>query len=277
MRNLAVFFYRNVNMFIFIILEGYCLYLFFSNNHYQRAAFISSSNNVAGNIFTTVNNVQEYFHLKETNENLALENAELRNKLKDAYSIVSTKETLVKDTVYKVQYKYITAKIINNSVNRRNNYLTLNIGSSNGIKPEMAVITSNGIVGITKDVSPNYTSVLSVLNKDARISAKIKKNGYYGSMFWEGGDHRYATLADIPTHVPLKIGDTITTNSYSAIFPDNLMIGTIYKINIKPGENFYNLTVKFSANLKNITYVYVIKNMLKEEQKSLEERSQNDK
>jgi rod shape-determining protein MreC len=264
-------------MFLFIILEGYCLYLFFSHNHYQKAAFISSSNHFVGNILTTANNAQEYFHLKETNENLSLENALLRSQLKDAYNIVSTKEISVKDTVYKVQYKYITAKIINNSVNRRNNYLTLNIGSDNGIKPEMAVFTSTGIVGITKDVSPHYTSVLSVLNKDARISAKVKKNGYYGSLFWEGGDHRFATLADSPTHVPLKIGDTITTNSYSAIFPDNLMIGTINKISTKPGENFYTLTIKFSANLKNITYVYVINNLLKDEQKELEERSQNDK
>jgi len=276
-RNLIVFFYRNVNLFVFILLEGICLFLLYSRNHYQKAAFISSSNRIAGDVFVTVNSIQEYFHLKETNENLAIENATLRNMLRDSYRIVGMKEKTVNDTNYHVQYRYITARVINNSVNRRNNFLTLDIGSEQGIKPEMAVITGNGIVGITKDVSPHYTSVLSILNKEARISAKMKKNNYFGSLYWEGGDYRFASLSDIPTHVPLAVGDTVTTNTYSAIFPDNIMIGTLASVKVKPGDNFYTLTVKFSANLKNITQVYVIKNLLKEEQKSLEERSQNDK
>ncbi len=277
MRNLVVFFYRNVNLFVFIILEGFCLFLLYSRNHYQKAAFISSSNRIAGDIFTTVNSMQEYFHLKETNENLAIENATLRNLLRSAYHAVDLREKSVNDTSYHMQYRYITARVINNSVNRRNNFLTLGVGSLQGIKSEMAVITSNGIVGITKDVSPHYTSVLSILNKEARISAKIKKNDYFGSLYWEGGDYRIATLSDIPTHVPLAVGDTVTTNTFSAIFPDNILIGTLSSVKVKPGDNFYTLTVRFSANLKNITHVYVIKNLLKEEQKALEEKSQNDK
>jgi rod shape-determining protein MreC len=273
-RNLIVFFYRNANMFLFIILQSFCLYLLFQNNSFHKASFISSSNHFVGNIFTTVNNINEYFHLKETNQKLAEENARLHNINKDAFAFFNKHEYQVNDSVYHLQYKYVTAKIVNNSVNKRNNYLTLDIGSNLGITPEMAVITSDGIVGITKEVSPNYTSVLSVLNKDARISAKIKKSNEYGSLMWEGGDYRYATLIDIPTHVKLKKGDTITTNSYSAIFPDNIVIGTIDKVYSKPGDNFYTLTVKFTTNLKNITHVYVVKNLLKDEQKKLEEETQ---
>jgi len=229
---------------------------------------------MVGNIFTTVNNVNEYFHLKETNQKLAEENARLHNMSKEAFAFYNKHVYLKGDSAYHLQYQYVTAKIVNNSVNKRNNYLTLDIGSNMGIKPEMAVVTSDGIVGITKEVSHNYTSVLSVLNKDAKISAKIKKSNEYGSLSWEGGDYRFATLSDIPTHVKLQKGDTITTNSYSAIFPDNIMIGTIEKVYAKPGENFYTLTVKFSANLKNITHVYVINNLLKDEQKKLEEETQ---
>ncbi len=277
MRNLIVFFYRNVNLFVFLSLEVSCLYLLFSNNPFQRASFITSSNEVVGNLFMTVNNVQEYFHLKETNEYLASENAWLRSRLKDAYSIFNKKEVEVRDSVYRVQYKFVNARVINNSVNRRNNFLTLNVGSLQGVRKEMGVMCTNGIVGIVKDVSPHFCSVMSVLNKEARISAKIRKNGYYGSLFWEGGDYRYATLADIPTHVKLQVGDTVTTNSYSAIFPDNLLVGTVDKIDVSPGQNFYSLRIKFSANLKNITHVYIINNLFKDEQRALEERSQNDK
>jgi len=273
-RNLIVFFYRNVNMFLFIVLQSFCLYLLFQNNSYHRAGFISSSNQVVGNIFTTVNNVNEYFHLKETNQKLAEENARLHNLNKSSFGVYNKHVFVKGDSVYHLQYEYVTAKIVNNTVHKRNNYLTLDIGSNLGIKPEMAVITSDGIVGITKEVSPNYTSVLSVLNKDAKISAKIKKSNEYGSLHWDGGDYRFATLDDIPTHVKISKGDTITTNSYSAIFPDNILIGTIEKIYAKPGDNFYSLTVKFSTNLKNITHVYVIKNLLKSEQQNLEQQTQ---
>jgi len=273
-RNLIVFFYRNANLFLFIVLQSFCLYLLFQNNAYHRAGFISTSNQMVGNIFTTVNNVNEYFHLKETNQKLAEENARLHNINKDAFGVFNRKIYTKKDSVYHLQYEYVTAKIVNNTVHKRNNYLTLDAGKNLGIQPEMAVITSDGIVGITKEVSYHYTSVLSILNKDAKISAKIKKSNEYGSLHWDGGDYRYATLDDIPTHVKLKKGDTVTTNSYSAIFPDNILIGTIEKVSAKPGDNFYSLTVKFSANLKNITHVYVIKNLLKEEQKTLEEQTQ---
>lgn len=277
MRSLAVFFYRNVNLFLFLLLEGFCLYLLFSNNNFHRASFISSSNRIAGDIFTTVNNTREYFYLKEANANLADENARLRGMLKDAYNRVNTKDFVVNDTLHKLQYKYITAKIVNNSVNKRNNFLTLNIGSKQGVTAKMGVITSNGIIGFTKQVSENYTSVLSILNKDAKTSASLKNNGNFGSLYWEGGDYRFATLADIPAYVEVKAGDTVVTNQYSSMFPDNLMIGTIDKVYIKPGENFYTLKVKLSANLKNVTYVYVIKDLLREEKVELENKTQNDR
>ena len=261
-------------MFLFILLQSFCLYLLFQNNSYHRASFISSSNQVVGNIFTTVNNVNEYFHLKETNQKLAEENARLHNMNESSFGVFDKRVYVKNDSIYHLQYEYVTSKIVNNSVNKRNNYLTLDIGSNMGIEPEMAVITSDGIVGITKEVSPHFTSVLSILNKDARISAKVKKSNEYGSLHWDGGDYRFGILDDIPTHVKLQKGDTITTNSYSAIFPDNVMIGTIEKINAKPGDNFYSLTIKFTANLKNITHVYIIKNILKSEQKRLEEQTQ---
>jgi rod shape-determining protein MreC len=277
MLNLIRFIWKYSTFFLFLILEVFCFYLIFQNSHYQKSRFISSSNLVAGNVFTTVNSTREYFNLKETNEMLARENAILHTASRAAFVKIKTTETTVNDTLLKQQYIFVNARVVNNSVNKRNNYLTLNIGSSRGIKPEMAVISSNGIVGITKAVSENFTSVLSVLNKDAKISAKIKKNNYFGSLSWEGGDYKLGTLTDIPTHVTIAKGDTIVTNAFSAIFPENILIGKIESFEIKPGDNFYTISVRFSTNFKNVAHVFVVKNLMKEEQKKLEQDTQNDK
>ncbi|MEY4110241.1 MAG: hypothetical protein RLZZ46_596, partial [Bacteroidota bacterium] len=222
MRNLLIFLWRHLNLILFIIIEILCLALIINNNSFQRSSAISSANQIAGSFYSTVNTVEGYFNLRETNMLLAEENARLHSISPSAYAKYINRKIFVDDTVYKQQYEYVFANAINNSVGLRNNYLTLDKGSLHGIKPEMAVITASGIVGITKDVSPHFSSVLSVLNKDARISARIKKNGFFGSLFWDGTDYRFGTLTDIPTHAGIKKGDTIVTNAYSAIFPDNV-------------------------------------------------------
>ena len=181
------------------------------------------------------------------------------------------------DTVHKQQYTFVTAKVINNSVNRRNNYLTLNKGGLQGIKPEMGVVCAEGIVGIIKDTSGHFSSVLSLLHKDARISAKVKKSGYIGSLVWDGYDFRHATLKDIALHVKLTRGDSIVTSSFSSIFPEGIMIGTVEDIETKEGDKFYSITVKLSTDFSNLSSVYIVENMLKGEQQSLEEKQTDDR
>lgn len=276
MRNLLLFLWRHFNLILFILIEVFCVILIVNNNSFQRSSAFSSANHLAGSVYTTVNTVEGYFNLRETNMLLAEENAKLHSISPSAYARYINRKIYVQDTVYKQQYEYVFANVVNNSVGRRNNYLTLDKGSLHGIKPEMAVITASGIVGITKEVSPHFSSVLSVLNKDARISAKIRKNGFFGSLFWEGVDYKYGTLTDIPTHAGISKGDTIVTNAYSAIFPDNIMIGFIESFTIKPGDNFYSIKVRFSTEFKNLSQVYVIRNLLKQEQRNLEQQSQND-
>ncbi len=276
MRNLLRFLWKYSNFVLFILMEVFCLYLVFQNNSFQKAGWINSSNAFVGNVFTTVNSIKEYFALKETNELLAAENARLRNQSLGSYAKYITTVTVINDTVLKQQYTYIPAEVVNNSVNRRNNYLTLNRGYKQGITGDMAIITSNGIIGYTKDVSANFCTVLSILNKDAKISAKIKRFGELGSLIWEGGDYRYGLLQDIGTHVKIAKGDTIVTSNFSDIFPSNIAIGTVESFAPREGGEFYNIKVKYSANLKNVTHVYIINNILREEKKNLEERSQHD-
>ena len=166
--------------------------------------------------------------------------------------------------------------MINNSTNKRNNYLTLNKGKLDGVKPEMGVISSDGVVGIVKDVSDHYCSVMSLCNKDFHTSAKLKKNNYFGNLSWEGGNPSKAVVIEIPKHVPLVKGDTLVTTIYSGIFPEGIKIGTIDNFEIKAGENFYTSVVNLSTNFYNLSYVYIVNNIFKGEQKKLEANSHHD-
>ena len=177
MRNIFLFIWRSYFFIFFLILEVFCLYLIVQNNKYQRAGFINTSNAFVASVYSSVNNFTAYLNLKKTNEMLAQENALLRMQLKPAFYDLPANDSIKRrDTALKQQYTYIPAQVINNSVGKRNNYLTLNKGSLQGIAPEMAVISSTGVVGIVKNVSEHYCSILSLLHKDARISTKIAKN-----------------------------------------------------------------------------------------------------
>ena len=247
------------------------------NNNFKRATFINSANAIAATTNTFVSSVTDYINLRATNDALSRENASLKTLLPDVFYIDSAIRHINTDTILKQQYTFLTSKVINNSTNRRNNYLTLNKGSKQGVKPEMGVICSDGVVGIVKDVSENYSSVISFLHKDSRYSARIKKNGYIGSMVWNGFDETHATLNDIAKHVKVAIGDTIITSSFSAIFPEGVVIGTIDEISSTGGNNFQEISVKLSTPFGRLSYVYVISNLFKEEQKALEEPLKNDR
>jgi rod shape-determining protein MreC len=276
MRNLILFIWKYNFFFTFLLLEILCFSLVVNNNYYHRASFINSSNSIAANILRTSKNVKDYFALKEQNEILARENAILRT-----HSLVSFSESIndtyvVNDTVFRQNFTYTSCKVVNNSVNRRNNYLTLNKGYMDGIKSDMAVITSNGVVGVVKDISANFCTVMSLLHSKTVISCKIKKNDFFGPLNWDGKDFRYALLNDIPTHASLKKGDTITTSSYSLLFPENIMIGTIESFERKPEDFFYTVKVKLSTDFKKLSYVYIVNNVQKTEQQMLEEKTEKD-
>lgn len=276
MRSLFLFIWKYYFFFLFFLLEALSVYFLVRTNSFHRTSFVSSANNISGSVLQSYSDINEYFHLREANEQLAKENAmfhsmELPSFIRsygDTYSF--------NDSVYKQQYEYISAKVVNNSTNRRSNYLTLNKGSKQGIKQDMAVISSTGVIGIVKDVSDNFSSVMSLLHKDTKVSSKIKKDGSFGPLSWMGEDYRYAVLTDIPTHVRLVKGDTIITSAYSATFPEGILVGTVESFERKSGEYFYTVKVKLSTDFKKLNYVYVVTNILKEEQENLEKISQND-
>lgn len=277
MRNLFLFLWRYNFFIFFLLLEACCIYLIVQNSNYRRASFINSTNRVAAEVNSGVSAVTEYINLRTTNEALARQNATLRGLFPDVYYIDSALRRTVSDTNYRQQYTFLTAKVVNNSVNRRSNYLTLDRGSLQGVKPEMGVICPDGVVGIVKDVSEHYCSVISFLHKDSRISARIRKNGYIGSMVWGGTDDAHGQLTDIAKHVKLAPGDTIVTSSFSVIFPEGVMIGVIDRVNPETSDNFQDIDVKLSTPFASLSYVYIVGNLYKEEQRALEDSLSNDR
>ena len=254
---------------IFILLEIVSFSLIIRHNEYQRAIFSESASTLFGNISSTITSIKDYFRLKEINESLAKENILLKNRL-EAYEFLQ--DTIIQRTVVEGSipvYEYIGAKQVNATYNRTKNYITLNRGRKNGLQKEMAVCTPEGIVGLIQDLSDHFAVVIPLINVDARISAKIKKNNYYGSLQWDGNDYAYSYLNDIPYHVGVNAGDTIVTSGLSKIFPEGIVVGYVESVD-KVTANFLKIKVKLAVDFKRINHVYVILNNKKNEQTSLE-------
>ena len=254
---------------IFILLEIVSFSLIIRHNEYQRAIFSESASTLFGNISSTITSIKDYFRLKEINESLAKENILLKNRL-EAYEFLQ--DTIIQRTVVEGSipvYEYIGAKQVNATYNRTKNYITLNRGRKNGLQKEMAVCTPEGIVGLIQDLSDHFAVVIPLINVDSRISAKIKKNNYYGSLQWDGNDYAYSYLNDIPYHVEVNAGDTIVTSGLSKIFPEGIVVGYVESVD-KVTANFLKIKVKLAVDFKRINHVYVILNNKKNEQTSLE-------
>ena len=254
---------------IFILLEIVSFSLIIRHNEYQRAIFSESASTLFGNISSTITSIKDYFRLKEMNESLANENILLKNRLEE-YELL--RDTIIHGMVVQDSipvYEYIGAKQVNATYNRTKNYITLNQGRKNGLQKEMAVCTPEGIVGLIQDLSDHFAVVIPLINVDSRISAKIKKNNYYGSLQWDGNDYAYSYLNDIPYHVQVNAGDTIVTSGLSKIFPEGIVVGYVESVD-KETANFLKIKVKLAVDFKRINHVYVILNNKKNEQTSLE-------
>ncbi|WP_340114570.1 rod shape-determining protein MreC [Maribellus mangrovi] len=273
MRSLFRLLIKNYPFLLFLVLEVISVVFIINYNSFQRASFLNSSNAVTASIYNSYSSVVQYFSLAGVNAELSEENARLQNALRSYQNTLIDSVDIVhqQDTAF----RYIPARVINNSVNRQQNYITLNKGRKDGIKPDQGIISPNGIVGIITNVSESYAMGLSVLNPRWSISAKIKKNGFYGSLIWNGEDYQRAQLNEIPFHINLQVGDTIVTSGYSSVFPDGILIGTIDSFERPEGENYYTISVLLSANFKSVTYVEVIENTKIDELRNLRSTTEN--
>ena len=249
-------------------------FLISQNNFYHRSIFINTTNLVAGNIYHVRNNFTEYFRLKEINRQLALENKSLLEGNSKSFLKTDQQNFIFRDTLYRKQYSFVNARVINNSVRNRNNYITLNKGRTHGIRADMGIVTHQGVIGIIKEVSANFSSALSFLHSDIQISAKIKKNNHLGTLIWEGYDYKRATMLYIPPHVQLEIGDSIITSGFSQIFPEGIFMGTIADFEVRRGDNFFTIQVDLAQDFNSLEFVYIVKNLFREELTEIESQTQ---
>ncbi len=277
MWSLFRFIHRHHVVILFIILEITSLVFVFTRNNFQRAAYFNSANYISGNIYSKYNSVVNYLRLSAVNRNLAEENARLRQALYAIPQIYSEGDSSTIQTDLPIgDYRFFPARVINNSVNRQYNYLTLDKGLNDGLRPDMGIATVDGVVGVVLNVSDSYSTAISLLNLRWNVSAKLKRNNYFGSLSWDGKDYRYALLNEIPFHVEIETGDSIVTSGFSSIFPEGFMLGVVESYNKEGGDNFYNIKVRLSVDFKSLTYVEVIDNRMSKEIERLEKQNTDD-
>ncbi len=275
MRSLLNFLLRYKTLIIFFILEAVALVMISSSHNYHHSVTYRAANSITGFISKKVAKGQSYFKLHHVNEELVAENLQLRRQIDKLKAVPLSGLTEVSDSVTGTRYTYLNAKVINNSVNKQKNFLTLDRGSRNGVTIGMGVASPTGVVGVIVGVSRNYSVAMSLLNTDFKLSASIARNDYFGSLAWDGRNHRYAQLSEIPHHVAVTEGDTIVTSGYSAIYPPGLMVGTLTG-DLKKGGDFVTLKVLLSADFKKLTNVYLIGSLSRDERKTLEEEVINE-
>lgn len=274
MRNVYAFIVRYHFVLLFLILEIFSLVLLTRSAQYQQSIVVGAGNRVAGAVYALSDKVGNYFKLGKVNESLAMENAILRQMKSVSFMKTDTSGFWIKDTLYRQQYHYVVAEVIHNTVGKRSNYIMLNKGRKHGIEKDMAVINPSGVVGTVVGVSDNFSWVMSVLNRNTRISAKITSSNEMGTVVWNGLNPAYATLTDIPGHVKMHRGDTIVTSGYSFIFPSGILLGIVQDFRVDNGERFYTIPFRLSVDFNALQYVYVVKNLMKEEQEKLEQTTE---
>ncbi len=279
MRNLWIFISRYNAFFFFVIFFTVGVILCIKNNAYQKSITLNSTNAVVGSAYDRLNVLKRYLNLGQVNDSLALENAKLKTHIINlSNNVDSTKITKVNDTVNNQQYNLLSAKVIKNSINQRNNFITINKGSNDGILKDMAVISPDkGVVGFILEASPNFSIIRSLLNKETLISVIIKKNGAFGSLVWGEGNFniRKAYVKEIPNHYKTNLGDTIVTSGAGG-FPKGILVGRVSKTQIATGDNFMTLEVDLFNDFGTLQYVYIIKDRLATEQKNLEDKIPNE-
>lgn len=256
MKSLFIFLYRFRAFISLVLLETVCTILIIQNSQYHRAIFFNSSNASIGAVLTFSNDVVQYFRLRKINESLAEENARIKNEFND---LVSQPDSLRSDSIRK--FNYIKARVINNSVNLRNNLITINAGKKQGIRKDMGVIAAGKVVGKTRYIGNNYTILTSLLHTESMISAMIKNKVKICTVQWNGADPYVVDLLYVPRHYRIAQGDTILTNGFSGIFPEGILIGYIESINLSDDSQFFDIKVKLAMDFYNLAYVEVVENL----------------
>jgi rod shape-determining protein MreC len=284
MHNLLQLFEKFGGLMMFLFLEGICFYLIVSFNEGHNQIYLSSANSFTGTIYNITADVKNYFKLEKQNEKLLKDNQQLLIEKERLRERLSQQEALLLDSLRQDippgdtsgDFRFIGAKVINNSITFSNNKLTLNKGRMDGVVEHAGVINGRGIVGVVRNVSSNYASVMSILHRQTRISASVKGKEYFGTLVWKGGSPKIMKLEAVPKHAELEKGDTIVTSGYTHLFPPNIVIGTIKAKWKEDGNNFYNIDVELVNDMSTLQYAYICIHRNQEELLTLEQEGTNE-
>ena len=276
MRNLLIFITKYNAFFLFFIFEVISLIIYIKYNSFQKASFITSTGKVTGSLYAQADEISGYLSLREVNDSLARENARLRNQLKTSFYVDTIAKRTVTDTIYKQQYTYVEAKVINNSTNRSNNYITINRGSKQGIGKGMGVICSSGLVGKVVFVGEHLSVVQSLLHKDSRFSAMLAKDHEIGYIEWSDDLNPYkGYLKDVSNNAQPHVGEWVVTSQLS-LFPAGIPIGKVSNLHTKSGGYTLNMEVQLAVDFNKLQYVDVVINKFATEQAGLEAQQKKD-
>lgn len=274
MRRLLDFLIKHNHWLVFVLLETVCMIMLFNSNGYQSSVVFTLANEVTGRVLEIGNQVNDYFALRDTNKDLIQRNTKLEQKV--AYLEKELRQHINDSTAYESlsrladsAYLDFPAMVIGNSLHHPDNYITLDKGERSGIKSEMGVVGTKGVVGIVYKVTGSYSLVISLLNSKSNLSCKIAGSDYFGYLKWEGGDSRYAYLKDLPRHAEFNLGDSVVTSGYSTVFPEGVMVGTVDDMADSNDGLSYLLKIKLATDFGSISQVRVIARRGLEELKDL--------
>jgi len=268
MRGLLRFIYKYRAFELFVLLEIMSIWLLIRNNRYYNVSYLSSSNALVANANQKLFNTEKYFSLREVNDELAQENAFLREQLTKYLYIGQYQNLDTNDSLFN-RYLIIPAKVERNTTGKKNNLILLDKGTNHQIKPGMGVIGPRGVIGQVKYVSANFSTAISLLHTDIRISSMLIRDNTIGTIQWDGKNARLAKLKYIPRHVPIALGDTVTTSGYNSIFPNGITVGYVKNIDVKVNESFYDIDVELATSFHNLNMAYIVKDQLQQEIDSL--------
>lgn len=279
MEQLFAFIAQSRNFILFVLLEVLCFYFVVNTNNYWSASFFNTSNRYAAQMLAWSNAAREYAQLRQVNADLAAENQRLHAALTSLQQQRPTDSPAgyKADSVFATRFKFTMAKVINNTTTLANNYLTIDKGTDDGLRPGMGVISPTGIVGSIRFCNRHASVVTSILHSEFRVSAQLKKAQMIGSAVWLGADPTIMALNDISRNVPVAKGDSVMTSDYNRVFPPGLLIGRVRSVGVQTNQAFHDITFNLSTNFSNLSYVYVVENQLREEQEQLEKQVEADK
>lgn len=270
MRNLIAFLKRFQIFLVFTILQVVALSLYFSFFFYPRSQYLTTAATVNAKVWEVRNAVTKHLNLDHTNQELQKNNAALMEKLPQSFIRIDSSKVQINDTIYRQQFEYIPADLINSTVEKRNNYFTIKAGTIHGVERGLGVVSDNGVVGVIHRCSEHYSIVKSVLTKDINISVIVDGMELYGLLKWDGVDARRGSVTGISNDLQIKKWTKIITREGTGIFPKGIMVGKVETLKSVEGEAFWDVSILFSEDYRKLQKVYVVKNILSDEQQKLE-------